>query len=62
LHEGVERVELFQEILAVQNGLLGTQMDPQFFGYRYHFIDVGYGIHRAVLLSLTSGLTCTTAD
>jgi hypothetical protein len=53
LHEGVELVELFHEILPVQDGLLGTQMDPQFLGYCHHFIDVRYGIHMAVLLSLT---------
>jgi hypothetical protein len=46
LHEGVERLQLFQEVLPVQDGLLGTQVEPQGLGHRHHVIDVRDWVHR----------------
>jgi hypothetical protein len=48
LHEGVELAQLFHKVLPVQDGLLGPQVDPQFLGYRYHFLDIRDCVHTAL--------------
>src|SRR5712691_190542 len=58
LYEGVELLQLFHKVLPVQDGLLGSQVDPQFLGYRNYFLDIRDCVHGfSPLTSLTPALT-----
>ena len=51
LHEGIELAQLFQEELAIQDGLVRAQVDAELLGHRHDFFDVRDLVHRCLSLS-----------